>query len=915
MRNAKGRGPGLGKGPQLPAEIESVIHRVLAAAGLDFLDGQAEVEEELRAHFEDGLAGGKSAEELLNRFGNPEEVGRRIARTRPGAAARNRGVHRRWWMSANEWWTELTKAASRLRRAPGFSLVVILTLGLGVGANTAIFTVLNAVILEELPYAEPHRLVRVYETNEEQPGWKGFLRAPMFREFREWEEVFESMAAIYTYREVGADLTDGEVPVRVTVLRVTAGYFEALGVTPHPGRAFLEEESFGPGEAGSTRGVITPVAIISERLWRDHYGGGQDIVGRVIQLDGASFEVVGVLPPGFTNPFGPQGDIWIPQDARLGGSNSWRNSYLSAVARLRDGVTLEAARQRVRTLATALTEEQPEADGNFPYLLALQNDVVGETRARMLWILAAAAALVLITACVNVANLLIARGLGQDRQLALRSALGSGRLRLIAGILTENGILAVLGGGLGIGMGWLVLNGLVTAVPNALPSGVELEMGGRVFAFALGLTAAALLIFGLTPAVRMSRTSPAEVLRSGDRASTTGRAAKRLREGLVVAQVAAALVLVASATLLARSFGVLTNVPLGVDPEGVLTFEVHLPTARYPDGPTRHAFHEAFHERLRDLPGVEVVGAVSWLPVNGRYHEWGFGWNSAEARADPEAWSQSEVRIIAGDYFGAMGIDLLRGRRPSEVDFGAEPVLWVNERIQEQVFGETEALGKQVWMNGAVRRVVGVVEEIPWNAGGDHLPRLYLPHAQYNDDRNWALIQTIRSRRDLNSLQADIRRELAGMDPQLILYRPASYSSVLSTLRAQDRFATLLMGGFAGLAMLLSLLGTYGVLAGTVANRTREIGIRMALGADARSVRGMVLRYAAAITLGGVLLGLAGVWLAGRWVEALLFGVEAGDPLALVTAVSVFVLVGLISGWIPARRATRVDTVEALAAE
>jgi len=819
-------------------------------------------------------------------------------------------------MSFGEWWREIARAGRRLRRAPGFTLIVVLTLGLGVGANTAIFTVLDAVLLEDLPYREPEQLVRVYESRVQNPTMLGFLRVPMFREYRTWDDVFESLAAIYTYREVGADLTDGDAPVRVTVLRVSAGYFETLGVAPILGRTFLEEESFGPGESGGSTDLIAPVAILSHRLWSDHFGAAPDLVGRTIRLDGFSFEVVGILPSGFANPFGPQGDVWIPQDLRLGGSNTFSNSYLSAVGRLREGVTAEAAQERLETLSVSFGETEPEASYAFAKVLPLQDDVVGETRATMLWILAAAAALVLLTACVNVANLLFARGLAQDRHLALRSALGSGRVRLVSGILTENALLALAGGAAGMAIGWVGLRGLVRLAPDALPGVAEVRMSGDVFVFALAVTVAALVLFGLTPALRLSRTSPSDVLRSGDRASTIGRAAKRLRDGLVVVQVAAALVLVAGATLLTRSFGALTDVPLGVEPEGVLTYEVHLPGARYADGPTRHAFHERLQDRVRALPGVEAVGATSWLPVNGRYHEWGFQWDASTADGDREAaWNPSDVRIIVGDYFRSMGIELLRGTPPAGIDYEAEPVMWINETLVSEVFGDVDPLGRQVWMNGAVRRIVGIVEDIPYGARGETSRKLYLPHAQYNDDRNWALIQTVKARGDLAELREEIRAEIAALDGQLVLYRPQAFQGVLATVRAQDRFATVLMAAFAGLALLLSVLGTYGVLAGSVAGRTREIGIRMALGADAGSVRRMVLRYGAAITGCGVALGLVGAWLASRWIESLLFGVTSGDLLSYASAVVVFLAVGLVAAWLPASRATRVDTVQTLTAE
>lgn len=899
---------------RLPEPIQSTIRAVLDAAGLDMTDGRDEVDRELRDHFEDGLASGATPEELVARFGDPVAAGRRIAVTRPRAAARNRGERGGWMMWLSEWRSELGTAARRLRHAPAFSMVVIATLGLGVGANTGIFTVLDAVLLEDLPYPEPERLVRIYEGTLEDPLGFWFLPAPVLTEYREWDEVFESLGTLYTYRETGADLTEGDQPRRVTLLRVSAGYFETLGIAPARGRTFREEESFGPGESGGSIGLIAPVTVISHDLWVGQFGADEQIVGRTIRLDDASFEVVGVMPRGFADPFGSHADVWIPQDLRPGGSNSFGNYYLSAVGRLRPGLTIDQAQDRLHVLAEGFAEIQPEVEGSLPHVVPLHDDVVGSTRARMLWILAAAGVLVLLTACLNVANLLLARGLSLDRPLALRSALGAGRGRLIASILTENGLLAVAGGTVGLGVAWLGVRGLVALAPDALPGIVELEMGSRVFAFALGVTVLALFVFGLAPALRLSRTAPADVLRSGDRSSTMGRLARRVRDGLVVAQVAAALVLVTGAVLLTRSFAALTDVPLAVDPRGVMTFEVHLPTARYPEGADRQAFQERLHERIRGVQGVESVGATSWLPVNGRYHIWGF--QRIRGDSDEPDYHSSDIRIISGDYFEAMGIDILRGARPADIDYESEPVIWINRTIADDIFEEVDPLGELISVGGGERRrIVGIVEDVPFNARGETSPKLYMPHAQYASDRNWALIQTVRAQGDLTRIRDEIRDEIAAIDGQLVLYRPHSFESALASIRAQDRFATSLMSAFALLALLLSLLGTYGVLAGSVNARTREIGIRMALGADTGSIRQMVLRYATAITVPGIALGLLGAWISSQWLDALLFGVEPTSPWAYTASALLFFAVGLASGWIPARRATRVDTVRVLSAE
>jgi predicted permease len=904
------------EGTPLPARIEELIAEVLGTAALRFVEGRHDVERELRAHFEDGLRSGSSTEELVARFGDPAEAGRRIARTMPRAAKRTRGEVRRWWMSPREWWTETRRAARRLGRTRGFAALVVSTLALGVGANTAIFTVISAVLLDDLPYAQPDRLVRVYEGHEEYPTRAQFLRAPVVAEYRTWDEVFEGFGALYTYREVGADLTDGSSPQRINVVRVSSGYFETLGAAPALGRTFTEDESFGPGEATSTTARISDVAILSHGLWVDRYGADPDLVGNTIHLDGTAFEVVGVMPEGFNNPFGSEAHVWVPQDLRSGGSNGYGNYYLSAVARLRDGLTVEAAQERVRTLSRGYAEAQPDVEGAFPRLIPLQADVVGSTRRSMILILAGAAALVLLTACVNVANLLFARGLTQDRDLALRSALGSGRGRLLAGILTENGILAAAGGIVGLVLGSAGVKLLVYMAPDALPAIATLETDGRVFLFGLTVTVAALLAFGLTPALRLSRVAPAEVLRSGDRSSTRGKAIRRVRDGLIVVQIAAALVLVAGAVLLARSFQTLLDQPLGVEAEGVLTYEVHLPEARYPDGDARHAFHVQLQDRVAGLPGVETVGATSWLPVSGRYHSWMFYWDPENPDgSNDEAWYDTDVRVIAGDYFGSMGIELLTGIDPVDADLAAEPMVWVNRAAVEEVFGGRDGVGQRIWVADAMRRVMGIVEDIAHGARGETSRKAYVPHAQFAGDRNWALIQTVKAQGDLAALREAVRSEIRALDAQLVLFRPMPFDEVLRRVRIQDRFAVMLMGAFAFLALVLSVVGTYGVLAASVAGRTREFGIRMALGADRESIRGMVLRYAWRLTVPGVALGVLAAWVASRWIEALLFGVEAGDPLTYAGAVTVFLIVGLVAGWLPARRATRVDTVEALAAE
>ena len=817
-------------------------------------------------------------------------------------------------MSAQELWNETKLAVRTLVRAPAFSLLVVATLALGVGANTAVFTALDAVLLAPLPYDQPERLVRVYDdwTGDEELSAE-FLRGAAVLESREWDEVFEAFGVLYTYREMGGDLTDGDRPERVVVSYADAGFFKSLGVEPLMGRVLREEESIFPGEA-SDRAPGAPVAVLTHGLWERHFAADPGVVGSTIQLDGSTFEVVGVMPQGFTNPFGSTPDLWVPQDLRMGGYNSWGNHYLSGVARLRSGLSVELAQERVDALVAGLIESNPDADEWGVLLVPLRDDVVGESRRTMLWILAVAVGLVLLSACVNVGNLVFARSLGRGRDLAVRGALGSGRIRLMAHLLMESAILALTGGVVGVLVGWLGVRGILVLAPDALPALVTPELSTRVFVVALAATTVALALFGLVPALRFSLTQPADALRAGGRGGTEGRGLRGMRNALVVTQVAVAMVLLVGAGLLVRSFVEVQIVDLGFDDEGVLTFEVHLPDARYSDGDSRHRFHVTLQDRIADLPGVEAVAATSWLPASGRYHSWAMT-PDFDRLDESERWEGVDMRFFVGDYFNTMGITLIQGEAPKDVDFGGALPVWVNREYAEVAFPEGGAVGSLVYAAGDPRRIVGIVDDVAFDPRGSTSNKAYVPHANFADDRNWALIQTVRARGDLGVVRERIREELKALDAQLVLFRPRPMQSLLASAQAQDRFAASLMGIFAMLALVLSAVGTYGVLATAVAGRRREIGIRIALGADTRAVRGMVLASAVGMTAGGAVLGAAGAWAGSRWLASLLYEVSPSDPWVMASSVLVLVALGGVAAWVPARRATGVDPARALTTE
>jgi putative ABC transport system permease protein len=807
---------------------------------------------------------------------------------------------------------DLRRSARTLARAPGFALIVVATLALGVGANTAVFSVLDAVILEDLPYRQPEGLVRVYEESTTNPGEPTYLRGPAALAFHRATDIIESFATIYTYREQSADLTGGERPERVVVSAVSAGYFETLGIRPRLGRTFLEEESTGPGEQSEQD--RPRVVILSHGLWARRFSSDPDVVGRTLPLDGRTYEIVGVMPRGFMNPFGSRADLWMPDDLRPGGHNTWGNHYLSGIARLKPGVSRAVAQERLRALIAGIAESQPRAGQYVPVLVPLHDDIVGPTRRPMLWFLVAAAALVLMSACVNVANLVLARGLGREREVALRGALGSGRARLVGHLLSESLLLSLAGGIAGLGVGWMGMKAVLALAPDTLPVVAQPALGLKVFAFALLLTFLALAIFAVAPALRLASVAPADVLRAGDRGSTHGRGMKRVRDALVVIQVAVALVLLSGAGVLVRSLVRLQSTPLGVDPDGVFTFEVNLPVSSYGEPARRVGFHDQLDARLAALPATVATGAISWLPVNGRYHTWGFYWDPTNPdSSNNDAWYGTDVRIFDGDYFRAMGIPVVRGAGEEAVERDGAGQIWISQSVVDQVITDGDPIGRTLSVNGETpRRIVGVVGDVLVDPRCTTARTVYIPHAQFADDRNWSLTQVVRTSGDPSRIESPARQALADIDPGLVLYRPRSFQAHLASARARDRFATTLMAAFAGLALVLTIVGTYGVLAGAVAGRRREIGIRIALGAGRQRVRGMVLRHALSVALPGLALGVAGALVSARWMQALVFEVRPADPLVIGGSLLLLLGVSLLAGWLPAHRATRLDPARTL---
>ncbi|MCB1034663.1 MAG: ABC transporter permease [Acidobacteria bacterium] len=806
------------------------------------------------------------------------------------------------------WTHDLRHALRALLRQPAFLLIVTLTAAVGIGATTAVFSVISSVVLNPLPYPEPERLVRIYSAQNQNPEERNYLSAPDFADYRDQSQVFAATGAFYDYRETGMDLTGQGTPQRVRALAVSAGYFQVLGATPLLGRVLTAEE-----ELASNGRYGAPVAVLSHHLWQELSGGDPDLVGRELVLDGQAYTVVGVLRPSFLDVIQGEVDLWIPLN--LDPTNRWyhrQNWYLSAVARLAPGVSLEQAQARLDNVLAAVEAELPQEREIRVRVLPLFEDVVGSAPA-MLYILLGASALVLLIAAVNVANLLVARGLGRRRELAVRAALGSGRLELGRQLLFESGIAALLGGLLGVVVAYGGVRALLAVSPDSLARSEEVSFDPRLLLFALGVIALTTFLFGLAPAFQATRIDAGEALKSGSRAGDIGPAGRRWRMGLVASQVALATVLLIGAGVLLRSFAALQDVPLHFDPAGVLTFEVNLPDSRYEEPSERIAFHRRFQEKIRSLPGVEAAGAVSKLPALGPYNVWGVAYHDKQGEVQ---WTAAEARVVEGEYFQALHIPLLRGRLLGEEDReGQLPTMVVNQALAEAVWPGEEALGQQVMAADDERTVVGVVADVPYDHLGSVQPKFYVSHQQFGGNRNWALTQVVKVQGDPLGFLAGFRRELSTLDPELVLHRPAPFSELLGRRRATQRFALLLMAVFAGVALTLAVVGIYGVLAFTVSQQRREIGIRVALGAQPGQVLRRILGQGLVLAALGLAVGLPAAWLSGRILDSLLFQVQARDPRVFLLVAGVLAAVALVAGLAPACQALRIDPMTALREE
>ena len=804
-------------------------------------------------------------------------------------------------------WLDLKHAVRGLRREPGFVAVVVGTLTLGIGAMTAVFSVLNSVILNPLPYPEPDRLVRIYNYDPGRPDDRTVLTVPDLADFREKVGGLQHVAAFYTYSKTGYDLTGIGHPRRVDALPVSSGYFEALGVTPLLGRTFRREEEVRLPDNRSW--IVGRVVILSHHLWREYTNADPNVIGTRLTMNGEPRTVVGVMRPGFHDAVAGDMDLWVPQSLDAGRWNSRGNQYLSAIARLRPGVTLGEAQSQIDAVNAAIKEQHSDVHDDLVRLVPLYESVVGSTPGR-LYILFGAAAFVLLIASVNVANLLLARSISRQRELAIRAALGCSKLRLIQGQLVESLLLSGVGGGLGLIVATLGVRTLLAISPESVARAEEVSFNPLLLAFAAGISLATALLSGLAPALHFAKARPGVSLRDGTRGQTGSRPRQRTRSVLVSAQVALALVLLVGAGLLIKSFVRIHALELGIDPKNVTTFEVHLPDLPYAAAERRIAFHLQLQERLRSHPGVRTASAISRLPATGSYHPWGFQWENANGEREH---TTAQIRVVEGNYFEAFGIPLLHGRLFESSDRAdTKHVALITQAAVERAFPDREPLGRRIRVSGREFEVIGVVGNVVHEVRGNVVPGVYLSHTQYGDNRNWALTQVVAGNGDHRAIADAAARAVAALDPNLVVYNVRGMDDVLAREIGEEQFVFMLMAVFASVAVSLAAIGLYGVLSYSVSQRTQEIGLRIALGARTEQIMRTVVGGGVLLAGAGIAIGLATSWGLSRLLESILFEVSARDPVIFVGVAVGLGLVALVSGYLPARRATRIHPMEAL---
>jgi putative ABC transport system permease protein len=786
-----------------------------------------------------------------------------------------------------------------LVKNPGFACVAVLTLALGIGANTAIFSIVNAVLLQPLPFSEPDRLVWVWG-NIRNGGRSASVSPLDYLDYRAQNTSFEHFAATFTV-PAPFNLTGSGEPERLQGAVATGDFFQALGVNPRLGRTFLLENE-QPGR--------DQVVVLSHRLWKQRFAGDPALIGKTLALDGRTFEVIGVMPEGFSFPRGAE--LWTPMNFQISpGMKQRKAHFLRPIGRLKPGLTLAQAQAEMDAIAAGLETQYPDSNTGWNLrMVPLREQLVGNIRPT-LSILFGAVGLVLLIACANVANLLLVRASSRQKEIAIRMALGAGRRRIVRQMLTESMLLAIAGGTLGVFLAIWGIDLIVAFSGNDIPATAQIGIDGLVLGFTLCVSLLTGVLFGLVPALPATQSARlGETLKEGGRAGGQGASRNRTRNLLVVFETAIAVVLLIGAGLLIRSFVRLQSVGPGFDPENVLTARIDLSREKYNLPEKAASFWSQLHDRLAALPGVEAVGMNTELPLSGQPNDMPF---RVEGRpAEPNQRFGADFRRVNQDYLHSMRIPLKRGREftEQEVRQGANVVV-ISETLASGVFGDDDPLGQRLLLvmnEKTPLEIIGIVGDIRHRTlEADPLPMMYLPVPSTGSTN-----LTIKVSGDPLSLAAAVRGEVRAIDPDQPIAAIRTMEQVVAESVGAPRYRTSLLGLFAFIALLLAAIGIYGVSSYAVAQRTHEIGIRMALGAEPRDVQLLVIGRGIGLALVGVGAGLIGAFGLTRLLSGLLFGVTATDPLTFGGVAVILTGIALLACWIPARRAARVDPMIAL---
>ena len=810
------------------------------------------------------------------------------------------------------WLKDVRYAFRRLRNSPGFSVIILLTLALGIGANSAIFSVVNTVLLRPFPYRDPERLVIVDHFYPSLNNLEAGAGAPTFRDLRDKAPILDGVFVMNGWQPTltGA----GGDPQQLQGTRASGLIFKTLGVAPILGRPFSPEEDT-PGK--------NRVVVLGYGFWQRQFGGDRGIVGRPIILNGEPYDVIGVMPASFRD-FNSrlQSDLWTPLalEPDAFSDNRRTNEYLTLVTRLEPGISIDRARSDLKTVASQWKAQFPaQYPPDWTLKVTPMNEKVSGNIRPALLVLLGAVGFVLLIACANVANLLLARAASRIKEVAIRSALGATRRDLLRQLMAESLLLALAGGALGLGLAWLGLQGVVALKPANVPRISELRIDGLVTAFTLGVAVVTGLLFGLAPAIQTSRTNLQDTLKEGGRSGSADRSGQTMRRALVVAEVALALTLLTGAGLLIRSLALLQEVNPGFDSSSLLTFNVSIPAAKYRSDTAQVQFWERSIEAVKAVPGVTAVGLTSVMPFGGGWWTGSFRVEGYQPPAGtPQPWG--DQRVVSPGFFPTLKVPLLKGRNFTEQDGAIGPqVVIVDEEMARRYWPNADPIGKRLTFNNPERdsvvnwmTVVGVVGHTK-HEGLDKENRVQLYHP-YHRSRfiGPGMAFAVRAVGDPNRVLPAVRAAIHRLDQDVPLSNIATMDENIANSMGQRRFAMMLLGLFAVMALVLASIGIYGVMSYSVTQRSHEIGIRMALGAARQAVLRMVMRQGLVLVGLGVVIGVVGAFGLTRLIASQLFGVRPTDPTTFIVVALTLVGVAALATFVPAMRATRVDPVVAL---